>query len=689
MAEEGGQTSIAARIAALKLDQVGRQHTGPPPPYQAVAGAPVLPGKRPELSARQQSTNVPPLHNRPTATMNVIGNQPDDSAYGVVTNTSYSYGSDSPLEPGFPAPPARKNAPSLPPRRPSAQPPQLPPRRPSDAPSESPGYGTNRRLSTASTSSALSTKTSVSVASTKTSASSRTDSSGKLYTIKAPAFDPSTLPPLPPKREKSTTDVRVPLKSSSSTPDVNSGVTKSSISPQPQLPARPPLPGRNEPPPAHVPKAIPGPPRRSALEMGFGNKSSEVPSLPAGRPGSTLASQGVPPPIPTSSRPDLSQLMASKPKLNGTSTRQAASTQASNPVEAFCLKCRDFSAVDAHAARFPRQSLPSHDLGWLSHQLTSPFATATDKARAIFTWLHHNVAYDTVAFFSNNVQRSTPASTLRSGLAVCEGYAALFTALAIQCGLESIVVVGHGKGGTYKQLTPGAPLPPYDPTGHAWSAVKLDDGEWKLIDACWGAGNVNNSTQTYTKAFKPDHFTRDNNDFGTRHFPSNPAQFYRTDGRASISWEEYLLGNNNGDPGPQMFSNYTSEEGIAVESFQPFVRRLRVNDPATPSIRFQFNKVCQHWDNERHGKGKHYAYSLFVGGVDGRKDRRIPFETNGYFWWVDVSPKELGAPGGHVSINAVTSWDGKDGRGLSAREIREKDGRVAAAWGGVARWDLI
>lgn len=111
-----------------------------------------------------------------------------------------------------------------------------------------------------------------------------------------------------------------------------------------------------------------------------------------------------------------------------------------------CMECRDFSGPDNHAARFPRQSIPSTDVNWLGHQLCNQFSSPTDKARAIFTWLHHNIEYDVVAFFNNNVQPSTPKSTFATGLAVCEGYAALFTALATAAGLESVVVGGHGKG---------------------------------------------------------------------------------------------------------------------------------------------------------------------------------------------------------------------------------------------------
>jgi len=415
--------------------------------------------------------------------------------------------------------------------------------------------------------------------------------------------------------------------------------------------------------------------------MGFNNATEAPPPLPGARPGPTPATNGAPPPVPRSSRPDLSALKASKPTTNGAAAQTTAGS---------CLRCRDFSAVDAHAARFPRQSIPSTDLSWLAQQVTSPFPSETDKARAIFTWLHHNIDYDTVAFYNNAVKPSTPAGTVQSGLAVCEGYAGLFTALASKVGLESVVVGGHGKGYGYAPTSPGDPLPPFN-AGHAWNAVRIDNGEWKLIDCCWGAGHVQGKGQPYNRSFTPYHFTKDNNEFGESHFPSDPKFFFRTDGRPSISWEEYLLGSNGG-LGPQIYGGYTWQEGISERSFQPLARKIDLaqhRSLGTPSIRFQFNKVCEHWDNERMGKGRYYCYILQIGGVDGREPRNLPFETNGYFWWVDVKPEEVGAPGQQVKIAAITSFDGKDGRGVTASLWREKEGRVGWGAGFAATWDIV
>lgn len=381
------------------------------------------------------------------------------------------------------------------------------------------------------------------------------------------------------------------------------------------------------------------------------------------------------PPIPLSSRPDISKILATKPK---------PASLTSQPSSASCLICRDFSAPDAHAANFPRHTVPSLD--WLANQLTSPFPSFTDKARAIFTWLHHNIEYDTVSFFNNNIKPSTPAGTLQTGLAVCEGYAALFTALASKAGLESVVISGHGKGFSHKALAPRSPIPP-ESSGHAWNGVKIDDGEWKLIDPCWGAGNVSGKGKPYNKDFTPRFFTMSNNDFGLRHFPSNKSHFFRTDGRAQISWEEYIVGPDPSGAEPVTLYGLVGKEGIAETSFMPKQLKIPVNSGGM--VRFQFSRVCPHWDPLRNGDGKPFVFFLSIHGIDGREDDKVPFETNGGSWWADVEARRLGARGQSVTLYTCDSVSGQSGRGLSVAEFRQACGKKAMGFGGVAKWELV
>ena len=723
MAEDQPQ-SIADRIAALKLNQGGQN---PPPNYdQATNGTaakrpkppppprPSLPA-RPPARERTKSSNVPATQDH--VSTGGVGNLPEGDQPNGAAN-----GMDGISRPALPPRTSTQSSqtPALPERSWThssqraveipdnvLQTPALPPRRPSEAPSfdsrRQSDFNLSRKDSNESISSIATARSGVSAISNGTSVTSQSDR----FSIRAPSYDPSTLPALPPKRtqEEKEADHKkytrasasrtFGLKATKSTPNV----AQKQIGTTPPPPARPSVrqpsipsqaetiheePARIEPPPPRR-ETLPPPPRKSALSMGLNGSTNTPPPAPTARPGSVpQTNAGAPPPIPTGSRPDLAALQASKPKINGAVSTGSAPPAASGPPGS-CLLCRDFSAPDNHAARFPRQSIPSTDIGWLAQQLTAPFPSYTDKARALFTWLHHNIAYDTVAFFNHNVQPSTPQSTLESGLAVCEGYAALFAALAMKVGLEAYVVSGHGKGYGYSKLQPGEPIPPYN-AGHAWNAVKIDGGEWKLIDCCWGAGSVNGKNQPYQKRFSPERFTQTNEDFGNDHYPGDNSKQFRNDGRV-VTWEEYMVGNKHGC-GADFFSGFVAEEGLHGPSFRPTNGKIQLSQLPGPTTRFSFQKVCPHWDPIKCGKGPYYLYVLALDGLDGTQRNHVPFETNGDVWWCDVPVQDLGRPGGKAQIYTVTKIDGNDGRGLTIQTYRQRKGRCALSFGGVCKWEV-
>lgn len=378
------------------------------------------------------------------------------------------------------------------------------------------------------------------------------------------------------------------------------------------------------------------------------------------------------PSINISSKPSLAQIRAIQSRPTTT-----------NPPASGCLLCRDFSQPDRIASQYPRQSLPPGDMtAYLADVLCGPFTSLTDKARAIFTLAHHNIAYDVAAFFGNNVKYVDPKDTITTGLAVCGGYAGLYAEIALKAGLECVMVTGHGKGYGYTPLKPGDRIPPCKPSGHAWNAVRIDGGEWKLLDACWGAGNVGN--QVYNKAFKPSYFTMSNDEFGLKHFPENDAYFFRSDGRVQ-TWEQYMIGPIGAEP--LRLYGTVEEHGLSQTSFSPPQKHIPVNSGET--VRFQFSKVCEHWDHERNGSGKPYCMVLQINGVDGRKKDFVPFENNEFWWWVDVRAKDLGAPGEQISVYAVTTINGNDARGMTKREYLEKRGKCSTGFGGVCAWELV
>jgi hypothetical protein len=177
------QGSIKSRIAALNLEEVHTPVPGAKPTYRYDAAItkkkppPPPPGSRPPAYQRQQTVNNPPvLSNAPTSARQ-LGNQPE------IINE-----------------PSPKISPALPPRPPPRnatprQTPSLPPRKASEA-------SVRRRESSESISTIASGISTLSLGSVKTNGTNHsTGSNGTLYQVRAPAFDPAKLPPLPPKRE--------------------------------------------------------------------------------------------------------------------------------------------------------------------------------------------------------------------------------------------------------------------------------------------------------------------------------------------------------------------------------------------------------------------------------------------------------------------------------------------------------
>ncbi|KAG5926879.1 hypothetical protein E4U42_002846 [Claviceps africana] len=406
--------------------------------------------------------------------------------------------------------------------------------------------------------------------------------------------------------------------------------------------------------------------------------AQQFPSLPT-----SSALEDTPPPVPLSSRPSVADMEAISSRSAAQQPQPNGASRDTKPGR--CWVCRDWRAPDAVAGQFPRQSLPRNDaVGHLARGLCDPFPSYDDKARAIFTWCHHNIAYDTVSFFNNDVRHRSVQDTIFSGLAVCQGYAEVYMAVAKRAGLECLVVAGHGKGFGHRALKRGERPPPARPDGHAWNAVRVDGGVWKLVDACWGAGHLCAETKAYKQEFSPREFTLSNELFGRRHFPQDPRHQFRADGR-TLSWDEYYTGGVDGEPF-QWFGTGT-REGLSEDSVEPKNRDISVRGGHT--VRFQFSKNCEHWTSEKAGLGRAALFLLSIHGRGGQKDDFFPMETNGYWHWGDVDAEDLGAPGQSVDILVLDTMDGGDGRGVTAQEFLTKRGRVGMSWSCIARWNLV
>ncbi|KAK0718130.1 hypothetical protein B0T26DRAFT_711980 [Lasiosphaeria miniovina] len=683
-------STLAERIAALNRQKnfqappitVGKRAPPPPPPNRAATVIGTTTVASPPFSASASSDNAaspqpsPAIPPRPTKAARAA----TDWAPPPLPRRKTEFENDEQpsISPRTPAIPNGSYGSSLPPpplpSRNSQQQisPALPERRPSTQTVHT------RRNSNSSEISYLSTVSSLSLNNTRSSASSVGTDIQPLRRL-PPALDQAKLPPLPPTRreleakarerereEKKNAATRSPSLTPKPSPSVGSRIAEPPSLP-PRLPSRP---GRSpataradEPSPALPARRLPPTPTSypSKSPQGFGGGAV------AKSPGSS------PPAVPLSSRPTFEQ-------IDAVASRAAASPSTAPQ----CLVCRDYSGPDAAAAKYPISSLPRQDpVGYLAHVLCDPFPSHTDKARAIFTWCHHNIAYDVEGFFGGCIPRGqTTAEMIFSGKAVCEGYARVFEGVAKRAGLEVLVVVGHGKGYGFRPLAAGQPPPRRDPTGHAWNAVRIDGGEWKVIDACWGAGAVGEGT--YTKRFAPEMFYLSNELIGLKHFPSDRNHFFRSDGRIP-SWEEYIVGPVKGEVATWYSGG--SDEGLSEFTFSPREKKIPVRSGEV--VRFQFSKICEHWRPEQHGKGAQMLFAVQIHGRDGRSDDMVCMETDGFWYWADIDAADLGTPGQMVSLFGFDTLDNQSARGVTKEEFLRKKGRCGYSLVGIAAWDLV
>ena len=217
--------------------------------------------------------------------------------------------------------------------------------------------------------------------------------------------------------------------------------------------------------------------------------------------------------------------------------------------------------------------------------------------------------------------------------------------------------------------------------------MRIDGGEWKLIDPCWGAGHIEcekkDPNRPYIKSFTPRMFTMSNEEFGERHYPEDDRYFFRQDGRRP-SFQEYFAP----DQGPgrrQVYSDAVKLHGISERSVLPEPGQIAVDDPAAPTVRFQCERVCRHWDPVRNGEGEPYLFVVKVNGVGGGSEEWIPLQTDGFFTWCDVPREKLGRArsADHARVPAnVAGWPGwprAHVRGVSAYE--EPVAELVVGWG--------
>ncbi|XP_075606791.1 kyphoscoliosis peptidase-like [Balearica regulorum gibbericeps] len=180
--------------------------------------------------------------------------------------------------------------------------------------------------------------------------------------------------------------------------------------------------------------------------------------------------------------------------------KQAANPQRKTRRDLFS-DSKVFSHVDTHVLHVSQQ-LKSRHTG-LSVQAIVPLITAKSQSkletvRAIWFWLCHNIEYDVDGFLGLSQKIHVLEQVLQTGKAVCSGYAHLCQEMCREAGLSCVEVPGFGRspgsrGGRWCQQ---------QKSSHMWNAVELE-GQWCLLDACWGAGTVDTESRLFVPRYTP------------------------------------------------------------------------------------------------------------------------------------------------------------------------------------------
>src|SRR5436190_1643522 len=178
---------------------------------------------------------------------------------------------------------------------------------------------------------------------------------------------------------------------------------------------------------------------------------------------------------------------------------------------------RDFTAVDAYVKSLG--SLDSMTMGTINNVVSKKFQDKTDKARAIYYWITHNITYDLKSAKNNSLTKNTPTEVLLYRKAVGAGFASLFQDMCSSADIRCLTVNGYVKHSTEEIGEKATEI------NHSWAVVQLGQSPdtWYYVDPAWGSGYADVEMKTFTKSFTGAYFFADKPTFNLQHYPDNEA----------------------------------------------------------------------------------------------------------------------------------------------------------------------
>ena len=178
-----------------------------------------------------------------------------------------------------------------------------------------------------------------------------------------------------------------------------------------------------------------------------------------------------------------------------------------------------YADVDASAIAFG--TIDNFQLREQTLRLTDEWSEPELKARAIYTWITHHVAYNTRQFhwrFFLHLFRvkETTEKVLKKDKSMCSGYSLLFTMMCHYCGISTMIISGYGK----TEISQIKKKPRLARGRHAWNLVEID-GKWQPVDCTWGAGGCDKHIRHFQYQFNSGYFLTPPRQFIYNHLPKD------------------------------------------------------------------------------------------------------------------------------------------------------------------------
>ncbi|MEI8084716.1 MAG: transglutaminase domain-containing protein [Paludibacter sp.] len=219
---------------------------------------------------------------------------------------------------------------------------------------------------------------------------------------------------------------------------------------------------------------------------------------------------------------------------------------------------KDFSKIDNQSKTVPSNLKTAEEIAkYLTQNITSP----TEKARAIYIWIAHNIKYDLAKLNSNSTYFNSQElvdDVLKNRKGVCANYAQLFHSCCQSVGVQSYVINGYTKqDGKMANIS------------HAWNAVKIDK-QFYCIDITWAAGYLD--AGKYVHSFRDEFFMIKPAVFIKTHIPFDPIWQFFNNPISNSDFEKSDFSKL------QMASNFNFNDSIALlEKLNPLDKMVREN----------------------------------------------------------------------------------------------------------------